>query len=77
MGESYDDIIRQGPVTVFHRSTTARYPVMKRLDIGFGFVAPMDQETLLRRAAGYQNGKGKKRFSVRKVNGELWCVRIG
>jgi len=23
-------------------------------------------------AAGYQNGRGMKRFSVRKVNGELW-----
>lgn len=72
---SYEEIIRQGPMLVMHRSTTGRYPLMKRLDVGFGFTSPMDQEAALRAAAGYQNGKGKKHFSVRKINGELWCVR--
>lgn len=76
MSESYDDIIRQGPVMVLHRSTRARYPQMKQLSVGFGFTAPLDQERALRAAAGYQNGKGRMVFSVRIVDGVLWCVRI-
>lgn len=76
MGESYDDIIRQGPMTVFHYSTRAKYPVMSRLEVGQGFTVPFDQERALRAAAGYQNGKGRKTFSVRKVDEALWCVRI-
>lgn len=76
MAESYEDIIRQGPMTVFHRSSRAKYPVMSRLEIGQGFTVSFDQERALRAAAGYQNGKGRKTFSVRKAEGALWCVRI-
>lgn len=76
MGESYDDIIKQGPMTALHYSTRAKYPVMSRLEIGQGFTVPFDQERAVRAAAGYQNGKGRKTFSVRRINSELWCIRI-
>jgi len=57
-------------------SGNARWPEIKRLEIGESFSVAVENEQALRMAAWRYGKKLGRRFTVRRGDGLIWCGRL-